>query len=56
LRYKSRLYHVGVGRRYNGVAVVILVANRDIRILKTDGELLRHLTLDPKRLYQGQGN
>jgi transposase InsO family protein len=55
LRYRTRLYHVGVGRRYNKVPVLVLVADRDIRILKTDGELLRHLTLDPKRLYQPQG-
>jgi hypothetical protein len=56
LRYKSTLYHVGVGRRHNGTRVVILVANRDIRILNTDGELLRHLTLDPRKIYQPHGN
>jgi transposase InsO family protein len=55
LRYKSTLYHVGVGRRHNGKAVLILVANRDIRILTPDGELIRHLTLDPKRIYQPTG-
>jgi hypothetical protein len=55
LRYKSTLYHVGVGRRHNGKAVLILVANRDIRILTPDGTLIRQLTLDPKRIYQSQG-
>ena len=55
LRYKSTLYHVGVGRRHNGRAVLILVANRDIRVLTPDGELIRHLTLDPKRIYQPTG-
>jgi hypothetical protein len=52
LRYKSKLYHVGVGRRLSGRRVLILVADRDIRILTPEGELIRHLTLDPKRLYQ----
>ena len=55
LRYKSTLYHVGVGRRHNGKAVLILVANRDIRILTPDGTLIRQLTLDPKRIYQPTG-
>lgn len=52
LRYRSRLYHVAVGRRHEQARVLILVADRDIRILTHDGALLRHLTLDPKRLYQ----
>jgi hypothetical protein len=52
LRYKSSLYHVGLGRRFNGRRVLILVADRDIRVLTPEGELIRHLTLDPKRLYQ----
>jgi transposase InsO family protein len=55
LRYTSTLYHVGVGRRHNGKAVLILVANRDIRILTRDGDLIRQLTLDPKRIYQPTG-
>ena len=45
---------MGVGRRHNGKAVLILVANRDIRILTPDGTLIRQLTLDPKRIYQPQ--
>ena len=56
LRYKSTLYHVGVGRRHSGKQVLILVADRDIRILTLEGELIRHLTLDPKRIYQPQGD
>jgi hypothetical protein len=34
----------------------MLVANRDIRILTLQGELIRHLTLDPKRIYQPLGD
>jgi transposase InsO family protein len=56
LRYRSTLYRIGVGRRHNGTRVVILVANRDIRILNADGELLRHLTLDPRQIYQPQSS
>jgi transposase InsO family protein len=52
LRYRSRLYHVAVGRRHERARVLILVAERDIRILTLDGTLLRHLTLDPSRPYQ----
>jgi hypothetical protein len=55
LRYKSTLHHVGVGRRHNGKAVLILVANPDIRILTGGGDLIRQLTLDSKRMYQRRG-
>jgi hypothetical protein len=30
----------------------LLVADRDIRVLTVEGELLRQLTLDPSRDYQ----
>jgi transposase InsO family protein len=58
LRYRSRLYHVGIGRQHEGTRVLVLVADRDIRVLTTNGELLRHLTLDPNHPYQplGAGN
>lgn len=56
LRYKSQLFHIGVGRRYSGRKVLILAKDRDVRIVTHDGELLRRLTLDPSRIYQPQGN
>jgi transposase InsO family protein len=52
LRYHSRLYHIAVGRRHDRTRVLILVADRDIRILTLDGTQIRRLTLDPKRAYQ----
>lgn len=52
LRYRSKLYHIGVGRRHAGTKVIILVADLDVRILATDGTLIRQLTLDPARNYQ----
>jgi hypothetical protein len=55
LRYKSTLYHVAVGRRHDKKVVLILVANRDIRIMTPDGTLIRRLSLDPKRIYQPLG-
>jgi transposase InsO family protein len=56
LRYKSQLFHIGLGRRHNGRRVLILAKDRDVRILTSDGQLLRHLTLDPSRTYQPQGS
>ncbi len=52
LRHGSKLHHVGVGRGHRGRRVIVLVANLDIRVLSEEGELLRHLTLDPSRDYQ----
>jgi transposase InsO family protein len=55
LRYESRLLHIGMGARLRGLPVVLLVADRDVRVVSAaDGELLRHLTLDPTRNYQRQ--
>ncbi|MGH2555322.1 MAG: IS481 family transposase [Actinomycetota bacterium] len=55
LRHRTRLHHIGVGRRYNGTRVILLVDGVDVRIVSEAGELLRHLTLDPTRDYQPQG-
>ena len=54
LRYNSRLHHIGLGRRHAGTRVLVLAHDLDIRVLTTDGELLRELTLDPTRDYQPQ--
>jgi hypothetical protein len=55
LRHRSRLHHIGIGRRLIGTRVVVLVADLDVRVLTEDGELLRELTLDPSRDYQPHG-
>jgi transposase InsO family protein len=52
LRYKSRLYHVGLGRAHKGRRVLVLIADRDVRVLTVEGEILRQLELDPSRDYQ----
>jgi hypothetical protein len=55
LRYDSKLLHIKVGRRYAGVRVLLLVAGLDVRIVTDDGALIRELTIDPTRSYQGLG-
>jgi len=52
LRYRSRLHHIGLGRAHKGRLVKLLVADRDVRVIDADGELIRELTLDPSRDYQ----
>ena len=52
LRHGTKLHHVGVGRAHTGRRVIVLVCDLDIRVLSQEGELLRHLTLDPSRDYQ----
>jgi len=55
LRYNGRLHHIGIGRTHTGTAIIMLIADRDIRIIATDsGEVLRTLTLNPTRDYQPQ--
>jgi transposase InsO family protein len=54
LRYKSRLLHVGLGRRHARRRVLVLVADLHVRVLSEDGDLIRDLTVDPTRSYQAQ--
>ena len=55
LRHRARLHHIGVGHAHKGKRVILLVDDVDVRVVSVDGELLRHLTLDPTRDYQPQG-
>ena len=55
LRYLSRLRHIRVGARHRNRKVYLLVAGAEVRIVTTDGQLLRELRLDPDRLYFGLG-
>ena len=56
LRYQSRLLHIGVGRAHAGTRVLLLVADVDVRVVTEEGELLRHLRIDPSRDYQPVGS
>jgi transposase InsO family protein len=54
LRYDSRMFHIGIGRRFKGTPVRLYIADLDVRVVTFEGELLRHLEIDPSRLYQGR--
>jgi len=41
-------------RRYAGTNVLLLIHDLHIRVLTTDGRLLRELQLDPTKDYQPQ--
>ncbi len=56
LRHNSRLHHIGIGRTHAGTYVILLVQDLDIRVVHAaTGELLRELTIDPRRDYQPTG-
>ena len=55
VRYNSRLHHIGLGRRYAGTRVLMMIKDRHIRIVNdSTKEVLRDFTLDPSRDYQPQ--
>jgi transposase InsO family protein len=56
LRHNGELYSIGIGRTHTGTHVLALVHDLDIRIIDAaTGELLRELTLDTTKRYQGTG-
>lgn len=56
LRHAGRLHHIGLGHENAGTRIVMLIADRHIRIVDHDtGELLRDLMLNPGRDYQPLG-
>jgi len=40
---------------HKGEWILLLVADRDVRVVNEDGEPIRQLTIDPSRDYQGRG-
>jgi transposase InsO family protein len=54
IRHLSQLHHIGLGRRYAGRRVLVLVAGLEIRVLSLNKELIRRLTLDVTKNYQRQ--
>ncbi len=53
IRYNSRLHHIGLSKHLRGTHVIVLINNRDIRVLDHHtGRLIRKLVLDPTRDYQ----
>ncbi|WP_127497858.1 integrase core domain-containing protein [Actinoplanes solisilvae] len=56
LRVAGRLRHLGIGRTYAGTYVLLLVQDLNVRVINAaTGELLRELTIDPRRDYQPTG-
>ena len=54
LRHGGTLYSIGIGRAHARTYVTVLVRDLHIRVIATTtGELLRELTLDPTKRYQG---
>jgi hypothetical protein len=53
LRVAGQLRHIGIGRTYAGTYVILLVQDLAVRVIHAaTGELLRELTIDPRRDYQ----
>jgi transposase InsO family protein len=56
LRHGGTLYSIGIGRTHARTRVIVVVQDRDIRIIDAaTGELLRELVLDTTQRYQGTG-
>jgi transposase InsO family protein len=56
LRVNGRMHHIGVGRTHARTHVLLLVQDLEVRIIDAaTGELLRELTIDPDKDYQGTG-
>jgi hypothetical protein len=52
----ARWYSIGIGRTHARTRVIVLVQDLDIRIIDaTTGGLIRELTLDTTKRYQGTG-
>lgn len=56
LRHNGRLHHIGIGRTHARTPVILLIQDLHVRVVNAaTGELLRELTLDPRRDYQPRG-
>lgn len=54
LRHNGKIHHIGIGRAYAGIAIRMLIHEKEIRVITTSGELLAELTLDEEKDYQPQ--
>jgi transposase InsO family protein len=56
LRVNGRMHHIGLGAEHRGTCVVVLVHDLNVRVANAaTGELIRTLTVDPTKDYQGLG-
>lgn len=55
LRVNGKMHHIGIGRTHARTHVILLIQDLNVRIINAiTGELLRELTINPERDYQGQ--
>jgi transposase InsO family protein len=54
IRYAGQIRHLGIGRRFAGTRVRMLINDRDIRVLNLAGQLLGDYTINPNRNYQAR--
>ncbi len=55
-RYQGQMYSIGIGPTHTRTRVIVLSQDLDIRVIDAaTGELLRELTLDTSKRYQGTG-
>jgi transposase InsO family protein len=52
LRYAGKLRHLSIGRAHKGRHVLLLVHDRDVRVINSNGEPIATITIDPDKLYQ----
>ena len=52
--HDGRVDHIGRGRAYRGIAMRMLIHEKEIRVITTSGELLKELTFDEEKNYQPQ--
>jgi transposase InsO family protein len=52
LRHAGKLRHLGIGRAHQGQHVLMLIHDRDVRVLTTDGQPIAEHHIDPDRIYQ----
>ena len=56
LRHNGRLHHIGLGRTHTGTRIIMLIVDLDIRVINAaTGEIIRQLTLNTNKDYQGTG-
>ena len=56
LRVNGRLHHIGIGRTHAGTPVILLIQDLHVRVVNAaTGNLIRELTIDPRRDYQPTG-
>ncbi len=52
----GRRNHIGIGRTHARIHVIMLIHDLHVRVVHAaTGELLRELTIDPRRDYQPTG-